>query len=423
MSVETLPQSAVVGLYLLSDAVRLTIYATLTGLLFALTLPRYCLPYCLLFLLVCAASFGSRIVSAHEIRPAVADLITTDSEQISVTVLLNLEALMAEIGPQHSDTNESANSGNYQRLRALPTTQLELEFDRFRDEFLQAISITGDNDSRYPLTVDSLTIAPDDDLEIARDSVVTLVFTPRPDDTAVRWQWAEAFGEIIVRGESSTEEPGYAALLSPGQRSGPIALNGATEQPIVDVIWNYLVVGFEHILPKGWDHVLFIVALVLLSPRWKPLLLQVTAFTVAHSITLVLGASGWISVASSVVEPLIALSIVVVCLENIFLPKLGAWRVLLVFLFGLLHGLGFAGVLAEVGLDTANFIVALLAFNVGVEVGQLTVIFICLILFGWWLRDQPWYHRRVTVPVSLCIAAVGAWWFYERVDLSIYGIG
>jgi hydrogenase/urease accessory protein HupE len=182
-----------------------------------------------------------------------------------------------------------------------------------------------------------------------------------------------------------------------------------------NIVKQYLALGFTHILPKGLDHVLFVLGIFLLAVRLRPVLWQVTAFTLAHTITLALTIYGVVSLPSTVVEPLIALSIVYVAIENVFTDKLHAWRPLVVFCFGLLHGMGFAGVLREIGLPRSEFVPALLAFNVGVEGGQLTVIFTAFLLVGLPFREKPWYRRRVVVPGSLMIAAVGLYWVVQRV--------
>jgi hypothetical protein len=153
----------------------------------------------------------------------------------------------------------------------------------------------------------------------------------------------------------------------------------------------------------------------LLSTRWKPLLVQVTAFTVAHSITLGLSIYGIFSLPASIVEPLIALSIAYVAIENVMTSELHAWRPVVVFGVGLLHGMGFAGVLQEIGMPRSEFLTALIAFNVGVELGQLAVITLAFVLTGWWMRTKPWYRRGFVIPASLLIAAVGLYWTGERV--------
>jgi len=202
--------------------------------------------------------------------------------------------------------------------------------------------------------------------------------------------------------------------LEPGQRSEPFALaESVVPAARSDVVRQYLVLGFTHILPKGLDHILFVLGLFLLAVRLRPLLTQVTAFTVAHTITLGLTMYGFVGLSPRTVEPLIAVSIVYVAVENVLRPELRPSRVALVFAFGLLHGMGFASVLQELGLPRGSFVPALLAFNVGVELGQLTVIALAGLLVGAF-RDRPWYRRRVVVPASCAIAAVGAYWSVQR---------
>jgi len=180
------------------------------------------------------------------------------------------------------------------------------------------------------------------------------------------------------------------------------------------IIRLYLRLGFTHILPRGIDHVLFVLGIFLLCVQLRPVLWQVSAFTLAHTITLALTIYGVVSLPPRVVEPLIALSIVYVAVENVFTAKLHAWRPLVVFCFGLLHGMGFAGVLSEIGLPRAEFVPALLSFNAGVECGQLTVIFAAFVLIGAPFRRKPWYRQRIVIPGSLLIAAVGLYWTVTR---------
>jgi hypothetical protein len=224
----------------------------------------------------------------------------------------------------------------------------------------------------------------------------------------------EGFFVLALRNEG--QENAVPQWVESGKTSEPFPLDRAVV-PLSrwNIVRQYLALGFTHILPKGLDHVLFVLGIFLLAVRLKPVLWQVTAFTLAHTITLALTIYGMVSLPSTIVEPLIALSIVYVAVENIFTDKLHAWRPLVVFCFGLLHGMGFAGVLREIGLPRSEFVPALLAFNVGVEGGQLTVIFTAFLIVGLPFREKPWYRRRVVVPGSLVIAAVGLYWFVQRV--------
>lgn len=197
--------------------------------------------------------------------------------------------------------------------------------------------------------------------------------------------------------------------------SGTIDLTKSFTRPTRwEIARQYLALGYTHILPKGRDHILFVLGIFLLSPRLKPMLLQVTAFTIAHSITLALSIYGVISLPSRVVEPLIALSIAYVAIENLVTRELKPWRLGLVFLFGLLHGLGFAGVLRELGLPRDEFLTGLLTFNLGVEGGQLTVILLASIVVAPFVK-RGWYRHRVVIPASLVIAAIAIYWTIVRI--------
>jgi hypothetical protein len=177
---------------------------------------------------------------------------------------------------------------------------------------------------------------------------------------------------------------------------------------------KYLSLGFGHILPQGPDHVLFVLGQFLLSTRVRPLLWQVTAFTMAHSITLALSLYGLVRLPSIVVEPLIAMSIAFVAVENLITSELKPWRPFVVFGFGLVHGLGFAGVLTDMGLPRNQFATGLVTFNVGVELGQLAVIGLAFAAVGW-LRRCAWYRRGVVFPASTAIAAVALFWTVQRI--------
>lgn len=177
----------------------------------------------------------------------------------------------------------------------------------------------------------------------------------------------------------------------------------------------YLVLGYQHILPLGFDHILFVLSLFLLSPKLKPVLWQATAFTIAHSVTLGLAMYNVIKIPSAVIEPLIALSIMYVALENIFSPRLKTSRIGVVFVFGLVHGLGFAGALGSLGLPQNAYLLSLIMFNVGVELGQLTVILLAFFLLAKWFGNKPYYRKAIVIPLSAIIALVAAVWTVQRI--------
>ncbi len=209
-------------------------------------------------------------------------------------------------------------------------------------------------------------------------------------------------------------------VLQRGEESPPIRLGGPAQGPgRGETALRYLRLGFRHIVPEGTDHMLFVLGLFLLSARLRPLLLQVSAFTLAHTATLALSTLGVVRLSPAVVEPLIALSIAYVAVENTLQRELRPWRAALVFGFGLLHGLGFAGALGELGLPRGDFVTGLLAFNTGVELGQLAVLAGAFLATSP-LRGKPWYRRLVVVPLSLVIALVGVYWTATRAWAGVH---
>jgi hypothetical protein len=227
------------------------------------------------------------------------------------------------------------------------------------------------------------------------------------------YSWTFASYAMTVR-RGATENPA-TVWLEGGQSSAPFALAmpGATIDRLSTAL-RYLKLGFTHILPNGFDHMLFVLGIFLLSRRPKTVLAQVSAFTVAHSITLGLSMYGLVSVSPRIVEPAIALSIAYVAIENIILSELKSWRIALVFGFGLLHGMGFAGALKELGLPRSEFVTALVTFNVGVEAGQLAVIGAAFLLVGWGFSRQTWYRSHIVVPASVMIACTAVYWTVVR---------
>lgn len=192
-------------------------------------------------------------------------------------------------------------------------------------------------------------------------------------------------------------------------------INYALEKaPTQHVITYYLTLGFHHIIPEGLDHILFVVGLCLLSNKIKVILWQATAFTVAHSITLALSMKNIIVAPSAVVEPIIALSILFVAIENLLLTELKPWRIVLVFMFGLIHGLGFASSLNEIGLPRNKFLTSILSFNLGVEFGQVTIILAVFLLLVLPLGKSAQYRRLVVFPLSVIIALIALYWTIER---------
>lgn len=207
-----------------------------------------------------------------------------------------------------------------------------------------------------------------------------------------------------------------------GSAQAPPAAGGFERPGALDVARQYVWLGIVHIVPGGLDHMLFVLGLVLgAGRRLRRLALLLSLFTLAHTLTLALGSLGWVKLSGSVVEPLIALSIAFVGVENALALRRGGdgaatlakYRPFVVLAFGLLHGLGFAGALSDAGIPRDTFVVSLLSFNVGVELGQLLV---AVVGFGlvWAAARRPRGEVTLAFRGSLLIALVGLGWTIER---------
>ena len=356
---------------------------------------------------------------AHEIRPAIADLSVDRAGGYEVAIELNLEALLAGIGPAHSDTSEAPGAAEYARLRNLSPSGLRRAFGGFSEQFLGGVMLSA-GDTRLQPTIVGVHVPPVGDIGFPRLSRILIGGALPPGATSVTWGWDAEFGPIVIRlpGANAGDPPVFTEFLQNGVASDAIPVAGPASRNFSEIVRDYLVIGFTHILPKGLDHILFVIGLFLLSTRLSTLVWQVTSFTIAHTITLALAMLGIVSLSPSIVEPLIAASIVYIGIENTITNRLQRWRPAIVFGFGLLHGLGFAGVLTDIGLAPAEFVTGLVAFNVGVELGQLAVIAACFLVAGLWFRHKDWYRSVITNPASVLIAVIGAWWFVERTVLA-----
>ena len=177
---------------------------------------------------------------------------------------------------------------------------------------------------------------------------------------------------------------------------------------------EFVKLGVEHIL-TGYDHLLFLFALLVVTRNFLAAFKVITCFTLAHSITLAVATFDLLQISSGIVEPLIAATIVYVGAENIWKRGDPHGRWLLTFAFGLIHGFGFASVLRELGVGARGGVaMPLFSFNLGVELGQIVVAAIALPII-WQLRKQEWFLRRGVPACSIVVAVLGAFWFAQRV--------
>ena len=362
------------------------------------------------------------VAIADVVKPALVEINVDQDRSLKIEVRASIEALLTGINAQYKNTRDAPNADEYDDYRKMTPDALMQAFTNFRLQFLQSIEVRAADES-VNLSVASVDIPPAGYTKVPRISIITITGQLPQSADAIQWYYPAKFGDNAVRVrqiDTKNEQWHWSQWqwLRDDQVSAPFSLTEiVARQSTLEVIASYIEIGFEHIVPKGLDHILFIVGLFLLSTHLSPLLWQVTMFTVAHTITLALSMNNIVELPPSVVEPLIALSIAYVGVENILAKELHKSRLILVFLFGLLHGLGFAGVLSDFGMPKDDFAVALISFNVGVELGQLAVIFMAFVLLRLWFKNKLMYRKIVVVPGSVFISVIGAYWFLERLEL------
>jgi hydrogenase/urease accessory protein HupE len=239
----------------------------------------------------------------------------------------------------------------------------------------------------------------------------------------------DGVGAVVVSAELFPYDPNHQTFLNiyeDAELTTQAILGGSeseyeyflgTRQGVWAVLQRFVPSGVHHIL-IGPDHLLFLIGLLLLGGSVRQLLLVVTAFTVAHSITLSLAVLNVVTPPARLVEPIIALSIVYVGLDNLLARGGRDMRVWIALVFGLIHGFGFASVLREMGLPSGALGWSLFSFNFGVELGQLAVVLVVAAILSRIRAYSAVAGQRIAVAGSIAVIAAGAFWFVERVFLS-----
>jgi len=352
--------------------------------------------------------FLPSVVFAHDFA-FVDTRLTLTEDRFSVEMICDLDALALGQPPRDTDSAELE-----AHLRGLDSQKRDVVRDRLTNIFERRVRVRFDGEP-VPFSIRY----PEEGTPVAEGveptwfgTVVHLEGAIPADAETVSFFASRSFAALRLSLVGPDGPVGDPIPLPGGQRSEDFDL--AELSASGSVFGRYLVLGFYHILPLGLDHILFVLGLFLFCRSTAPLLWQVSAFTLAHTITLGLAAGGIVSLPSRPVEVLIAASIVYVAAENVFAEKLRPHRIAIVFAFGLLHGLGFAGVLGELGLPEQGFLTALFAFNIGVELGQLAVIAGAMLLVGWF-RNREFYRKGIVIPASIAIGLVGCYWIVERI--------
>jgi hydrogenase/urease accessory protein HupE len=374
-------------------------------------------PLSIRFLLLAAVFTGPPAAAvAHPPPPARALLEFPQGSSYRLTIICDVAALVMQAPPGH------LGEARANELSELPDREVQAWIADAARAITADLTLSFDGRDSHPAEVrfpDPGHLRGSARPHLLEEMAETVIVRgPLPEGVRTcRVTFPVDLGAVLLTAHENGSPP-FVTSLAPGETSPVLSLSPSGDSvggsPWRQGIWiSYGLLGLKHIL-EGPDHVLFVLGLFLLSPRVWPLLGQVTAFTLAHSLTLGLSACGVWSLPSRVVEPIIALSVVAVAAEDLLTSRLHLWRLALVFAFGLLHGLGFAGALGETGLPPAQRFAALAAFNVGVEVGQLGVLAVAFLLVGWF-RDRSWYRPRIVVPAACLIALVGLYWTAERI--------
>lgn len=356
----------------------------------------------LLVMMICLVGLAVPGAAAHEIGKTQATVMIAPDGALHATVVVDPDALLTRLQLLQGDQVRSAAS-RQERDRAIAS---------YGHAFLAGARIDVDG---VPADL-SFDYQPAAALSDAVQTPSEVKLTGKIDRAARSFVFTYDFAVgtyalVVHIGDSAAQ----TFWLEGRRTSAPISI-AAPPPPLTSaqVAEKYFGLGFTHIVPRGLDHILFVVGLFLLSTRWRSVLTQVSAFTLAHSITLGLTMCGVVSLPARLVEPLIALSIAYVAIENVVTTELKSWRVALVFSFGLLHGMGFAGVLRDLGMPRGDFLTALLTFNAGVEAGQLAVVAAAFALVFVWQKDAVRYRRLVVQPACVAIALIGMYWTVER---------
>lgn len=357
---------------------------------------------------------------AHELR--FSDVTATFSEDGSyqIRLLYDLDALLMEeeeghLTPEHYEQyNRMSFEEIRDKLERISRTINSQTFPRFDGTRTHPTIVFPDFATGRPLPPPPFT-------NFEKHSRQVLLTGEIPEGAKTfTWQSKEMGNTALTMKRQGSEQE-VRIGLSPDEQGPPFHLFEDTpEPPRLQTMKRYFLIGFEHIIPDGIDHILFVLGLFLLTERLRPLFWQITAFTIAHSVTLGLAIYDVFALNEALVEAIVALSIAYVAIENIFTKEMKWWRPCVVFMFGLLHGLTFAGGLKEIGLPQGQFLLSLFTFNIGVEIGHIAVVVLAFLAVGWF-RHKDWYRARIVLPVSCIIGIVALYWATTRFWGILFG--
>ena len=372
-----------------------------------------------LYLFIIISIFFCNTSFAHEIKPSIADF-AYDQSYLNFEVRLNAELILSNIDASNiSNTNSSPLTEIYDRYRLLNKKDLENSILESWKDISSNIDIKINNKLKE---IDLIKIDTQDvkNFEISRDTLISFRVLLNQESENFTFKWIKNYGAIILRenNDLKLEDELVTEYLQSGTESDLIFFKENNFRSMFTSFTKFFVLGIQHIIPKGLDHILFIFGLFLFSSSLNKLIKQITIFTIAHSITLIFVSLSLIKINPQIVEPIIALSIVYVGLENIFKNYIKEYmRYVVILFFGLLHGLGFALVLSDIGFRSSKLFINLISFNIGIEVAQISIILFLYLLIAIKFANNKYYRITFQIPSSILIASIGLYWFIERIGI------
>jgi len=380
--------------------------------------------FAILFFLLSALGVAN-YSTADIVKPALVEISVYANGTYRIELRASIEAILTGINSAYKNTQDSPFAEAYDELRALPPAELAEKFEAFKPTLLNEIKLELDQQPSQ-LHITRVEIPEAGYTKVPRISLIMMEGEIDRQIKQLSWYYPARFSDNAVRvRQVDRENEKWHWSQWQWIRDDSVSQNFSlqevfTEARTSDIIIEYVLAGFDHIIPKGLDHILFILGIFLLGMQLKPIVMQATMFTLAHSITLSLSMLGIFSLPASIVEPLIALSIAYIGFENLYAHKLGTSRLAIVFAFGLLHGMGFASVLADFGMPEGSYAAALISFNIGVELAQLAILVIAYVCITHWFNDKQTFYKYVTAPGSLFIGIIGLYWTWDRLSWSMF---
>ncbi len=354
-------------------------------------------------------------IFADVINPSLIEFSMNKKGEITVEMTLNIEAILSD-SANYKNSKDSPNTNKYDYFRNQTPVQVKQNFLSNLTNFLQQARLVING---YQLHLHLVSLEVPDIGYQGRPRLSKLMLKTKVDNpfTELIWYYNKSYGDFVYRHRFHQQNQ-YTWSTWQWVKSGNAPISFVINSPPkynIETAFNYIGIGFLHILPKGLDHILFIIGIALLALSWQKLLTMVTLFTLAHSATLALAVYGIFNLPAVIVEPIIALSIAYIGVENLLKPRHLYVRYTIIFAFGLLHGLGFAAMLKNFELAKADLALALISFNIGVEIGQVLIIILVLLILAFAKHVNLNTKTYLIIPAAIIISVVGLLWTIERI--------